>query len=323
MGYIGLEPTQRQSDEAPRENLIINGFFDIWQRGDSQTDIGWRSIDRWFNAFNNAIVTVEKGYFTSDGTATGTYDAKGLPNNPKYFLRTNILSITDIPGSWVVPITRLPIANDTAGRDVTVKFWAKADTNKNTIIEVIRETWSAGAAERTFFWESHIELTTEWKQYTETISITEMPTLLLTESATLRLSFLFSSDNLSIAGQTGIFDIANVEMYLGSTDKPVRRKSYEEELVDCLTYYETGIEKYSLWAIYTSTQGIMNHLTFKVPKANVPSIRYDTLGVGKNATGITFSNMTNLGCQVVISGSGMAPDESGHISFNWQAEAEI
>src|SRR5574338_1498024 len=66
-------------------NKIMNGNFDIWQRGTSQTSAGYGSADRW--AFNNT------GSTKTTSRQTFALGQTDVPNNPTYFSRTVVSSV--------------------------------------------------------------------------------------------------------------------------------------------------------------------------------------------------------------------------------------
>ena len=84
LNQVGLERlnTATTNKIGERKNLVINGQFDIWQRGTdsgSNTDNGILACDRWTLASSGATKQVTRQSF-----ALGQTD---VPSNPKYFLR--------------------------------------------------------------------------------------------------------------------------------------------------------------------------------------------------------------------------------------------
>ena len=105
-------------------NKIINGNFDFWQRGTSQTSSGYGSTDRW-----------GLGHATSSKTASQQSFANGqtdVPNNPKYYLRH---VITSSSGGYVYAGQPIEGVETLSGKTVTLSFYAKADSNKNIATE--------------------------------------------------------------------------------------------------------------------------------------------------------------------------------------------
>ena len=58
-------------------NDIINGNFDIWQRGTSQVVSGYGSADRWVNLYSGTSATMSRQAFTLGQT--------DVPGEPRFF----------------------------------------------------------------------------------------------------------------------------------------------------------------------------------------------------------------------------------------------
>src|SRR5574343_522912 len=103
-------------------NKIINGNFDIWQRGTSQTLSGYGSNDRWYNINNGSTKTNSRQSFTPGQTE--------VSNEPKYFFRTVVSSVVGV-SNYCNSTQFIEDVRTLAGKTATLSFWAKADSSKN------------------------------------------------------------------------------------------------------------------------------------------------------------------------------------------------
>ena len=108
-------------------NKIINGNFDIWQRGTSQTTSGWGSVDRWrLNLVSSGDATLSQQSFDVGQTE--------VPGNPWYYVRVE--STTNSSSEEKISIRQsIEDVGTLAGQTATLSFWAKADSNKNISTE--------------------------------------------------------------------------------------------------------------------------------------------------------------------------------------------
>ena len=102
------------------KNYIINGNFDIWQRGTSQTTSGYGSADRWLNIHNGSTKTVSK-----QTSYVGGFNV----------LRTTVSSVTG-SGNYVRSITRIENLAQFVNKKLTLSFLAKADSAKKIGISI-------------------------------------------------------------------------------------------------------------------------------------------------------------------------------------------
>lgn len=219
------------------ENDIINGWFDIWQRGTSQTSYGYGSDDRWSNeAGGGSTRTHEQVAF-----ANGQTD---VPDAPRYFSRTTITS-GGLTNSFGLKIQRIKDWSRWSGKRVCVQLWAKADTAGLKIaIEGVQGTNTDGNI-TTRISVQQITLDTVWQEFTVYMDFPDVSTLSPTAGAItwngLFLWFDAGSDYDDRTGglghQSGTFDIANVRAYVSDEPMPVRRRTAEEELALCQAYY--------------------------------------------------------------------------------------
>ena len=203
--------------KSGRKNLIINGGFDVWQRGTSGTGNGYASADRWYVNRSGGSTTFSQQSFTSGQT--------DVPDNPKYFGRLTVSTGNDNCGFQL----RLEDHTLLANRDVTFSFWAKSATPR--ILRVTAQSYgstlSVTSAEQTF------TPTSAWVKYSFTFNIGSIATVSGTTLLT-RMSINQGADTSTAAWE---LDLANVQLELGSVATDFEHRSYGEELALCQRYY--------------------------------------------------------------------------------------
>jgi hypothetical protein len=105
-----------------RKNYIINGNFDIWQRGTSVT--GGYGADRWTFDLSGATGTFAQGTFTVGQT--------DVPNNPKFY---GNVTITGADNNARIE-QKIEDVNTLAGETITISFWAKYTSNAPTSFNI-------------------------------------------------------------------------------------------------------------------------------------------------------------------------------------------
>lgn len=220
-------------------NKIINGGFDIWQRGTSQTSAGYGSDDRWNNSHAGSSKTASQQTFTIGQT--------DVPNNPRYWART---VVTSVAGASNYVLKQQPVENvaTLSGQTATLSFWAKADASKNIAVEFVQQFGTGGSpsAAVSGIGVTTCALTTTWKYFTVTASIPSISgkTLGTNNDNSLAVNFWFdagSSFNArtnSLGQQSGTFDIAQVQLEAGLSATPFEQRPIGMELSLCQRYFE-------------------------------------------------------------------------------------
>lgn len=146
-------------------NTIINGNFDIWQRGTTQTVVNnYGADDRWKNTFSGSSLVVTREAFTLGQT--------DVPNNPKYFSRTVATSIA-ASTNYVTKRQKTEKVKTFSGEVITLSFWAKADSVKNIATE-FRQHFGQGGTPSDPVLSIGVTthtLSTVWAQFTATVEI--------------------------------------------------------------------------------------------------------------------------------------------------------
>jgi len=193
---------------AGRKNLVINGGFDVWQRGTS-----WASVtsgyyaDRW-NVVRSHTVGVDRVSCDLDGF--------------KYAHRT-----TNVTAG--VPTLYHNVENTGQfyeGQTLTLSFWLRAS-------EVQRLRSGRTYDGSTFVTNYHSFYTsTEWKYYSFTIT----PTSDWAGTETFFGVQVFASDGVDMSAGSWI-EVTGVQLELGKVATPFEHRSYGEELALCQRYY--------------------------------------------------------------------------------------
>ncbi len=220
-------------------NKIINGNFDIWQRGSSQTSSGYGSDDRWANLNVGTTKTASMQDFTLGQT--------DVPGNPKYFSRTVVSSVAGA-GNFCVKQQKIEGVRTLAGQTVTLSFYAKADAAKNMAVEFTQNFGTGGTPSATVagIGVTIIPLTTAWQKFTVTVEIPSIAgkTLGTADNDCLQLNFWLDAGSTynartdSLGQQSGTFDIAQVQLEEGSVATPFEDRPIGLELSLCQRYYE-------------------------------------------------------------------------------------
>jgi hypothetical protein len=301
---------------AGMRNAIINGNFDIWQRGTSSTTAtnGFFTADRW-------------GIFSPGGTGRAvTYSQQTfdngqteVPGNPKYFFRWDE---TTAGTSYTVKELYQGIegVQAFAGQQVTLSFYAKA-TSAITLLFVGFEQYfgAGGSPSATVFTtlSSSQAITTSWARYTYTFT---MPSISGKTIGTNGDDATFLEIDLPNTG-TFTFDIAQVQVEAGPVATTFEKRPIGTELALCQRYYETG--NYLSNYFYTSSwqpDDKFEHVSFKVSKRGIPTIGGTFTGAGWTGTWSTAS-VTDNGFRF----GNNATTNSGSFTHqaDWTATAEL
>ncbi len=243
--------TQTQTDSLLNEKvsvvdeevdtMVINGFFDVWQRNVSgvYTDAGAFVSDRWYVGSTYDTISVSQEAFP--------YAQTEVPNHPTYYTRCIVTNSAGDASSSAYMLQRIINPRIVSGKRIAVSFWARSPTHKN-----IGVSHSSGSTEEGYdqsYQGSPVTLSELWQKYTIYIDFPSLlgTTLMGRRWAEIRFWFSAGSDyNYAVQGmtnQTGTFDISNVEVYPSSVELPVRRKSEFKELWDCQKYYQKSYDR--------------------------------------------------------------------------------
>jgi hypothetical protein len=252
---------------------IINGNFDICQRGTSFTNptTGTYGLDRWKFSLN-----VDGGSFPSNIIHSQQVLTQGDIFNSYYFYRINVDGAGSSYGANAQYATFQFIEHGTRllcglNKKVTVSFYARSSiSNKKIGIYLIQNYGTGGTptAQETIN-GTKFTLTSSWTKYTFTFTTNTLVGKTFGTANNDAVALLFQSMwGSNIAARVGDsvvesfvgagdIDIAQVQLCAGDVALPYSPKSYEQELHDCMKYcYKIGDP--SSGSIYT---GLLQNFT--------------------------------------------------------------
>lgn len=210
------------------KNAIINGDFNIWQRGTSFTNTnGAYTADRWRidTAGTPTTMTTTRQSFTPGTAPVAGYEGT-------YFFRNTITTL----GSLTACDIKQPIENvqTFAGQTATISFWAKADSAR-TVTSYVAQNFGSGGSSTVDVNPSgnSFSLTTSWTRFSYTLSIPSISGKTIGTSSYFNLQFR----QASAAGS--VIDIWGVQVEAGSVATPFTTATgtLQGELALCQRYY--------------------------------------------------------------------------------------
>jgi hypothetical protein len=193
-----------------RKNLIINGGFDVWQRGTSGTSTTAYIADRWSqNTYTGGTFTFSKQ--TDSDPSIGTYaEWDRTVEDTAHLTAGNIFQQTIENATWL------------SGKTVTLSFMMKRDDSVgvSTNIRIYGSPWTSLGSET---------LTNQgntWNKYEATFTLST-----------------FTTDHIQVqirgaSGGVSKVSLTNVQLEVGSVATDFEHRSYGEELALCQRYYQ-------------------------------------------------------------------------------------
>jgi len=216
-------------------NKIINGAFEVWQRGTSSTVAGFIA-DRWRHTPGlGGAMTISRQEFT-----LGQTDVPGA----KYFLRHDQ---TTAFSNFSYDRQRIEDVHAFAGDEVTLSWYMKADAARTVAIDVTQNFGTGGSPSSDVVTRVGTQaVTTSWQRYTKTFTVASISGKTLGSNGDSFLEVEFDYDQE--VGNTFTIDIALVQLELGSTATPFEQRGIGTELALCQRYFQrVGFETSQRW----------------------------------------------------------------------------
>ena len=228
------------NDGALSPNAIINGAFEINQRGFTSTTTFGFGFDRWTGPFSGATGTYSSESFIAGSAPLAGYESKNFAR----------LAVTT--GNDLCRIQQLIESVRTfAGQTVTLSFFAKGTNPSGTgnlAAQFIQHFGTGGSpSSDVLISQQTFELTAGWTRYSLTF---EIPSIAGKTFGTANNDYLglWIGQGTSISTDAWTLDIWGVQLEAGAVATPFRRNapSLQGELAACQRYY---------WRVQGSTAG--------------------------------------------------------------------
>ena len=294
--------------KSGRKNLIINGGFDVWQRGTSFTGTKY-GADR-FVVWGDHTTAIPQTI-----NSNGLNKAIRLTKNSD----TSSYSIHSIEQRIEDGLERFN------SKTITISFSVRASKNLTATIGTAGTTWGS---------QNNLEagvsssITTSWQKVSHTFSYSTATT------GTLFICPLWSLNSVMSAGDW--IELANVQLELGSVATDFEHRSYGEELALCQRYYQAyvGTAQFMSMGLAGAAQsGTWAECAHQFPEMRVaPTAAISAAGtfyiLGANegiATSATIFNTTKTASRIAIYKAGLvaaqaytlaAQNSSARISYD-------
>jgi len=243
------------------KNKLINGNFDFWQRGTTNTltVAGYTVADRW-QYINDG--TLSTGTVFSQQTFTpGQTD---VPNNPKYFFQAQYTSV-NTPSNYIRQ--RIENVYTCAGQTVTISAWVRVTSGTAACSFQFQQEFGTGGSPGSPVYsigQTNFTATTTWTQFTATIAI---PSISGKGIGTDNNDALNACIFFPAGGASGTIQVAQVQVEVGSTATNFDIRPVGIELQLCQRYYQT----FGLCGGVATSSQIHAMITFPVEMRATPS----------------------------------------------------
>jgi hypothetical protein len=290
---------------AGMRNAIINGNFDIWQRGTSFT--GGYGSDRWVTNVNGSTAVTSRQAFTLGQT--------DVPGEPTYFSRTVVTSVANA-ANYVQLVQLIEDVRTFANQQITVSFWAKADASKPISVQMGQRFGSGGSPSTdVYFGVTKTTIGTSWQKIAITATVPSISGKALgtDNNSSLGIDIWFDAGSDfnartdTLGQQSGTFEIAQVQMEPGAVATTFERRPIGTELSLCQRYYcETRGSHRFYSAINTQTGE--NQVYWPVQMRAAPTTTISTGGQRQNVNLVSLNNQTQYGSRFVLTGISLTID---------------
>lgn len=324
-------------DRTAFKNKIINGNFQVWQRGTSFTV-----------APNSSIYTADRWLVQNNSNQPAIIEYKAdVMYNGRILTRMKISQPTVPTTGSVVIIQRIEDVNTLAGKYATASFLC-ASNDTQTINYALTQRFGSGGSADVYTSINIPYIANDVQRLYATLNVPSVDAKTIKSNSYLEFAITFTIRS------TNAITFTQVQLEEGSIATPFEQRPVGVELALCQRYYEKSFDvdvtpasnvnsnnfeyiMYSRGGSYLDSYSSLA-VKFKVPKRTSPtisswnsstsstgSIKIDCFSAGSYFGGTVDLNYSNQNC-FVLGGSYTGTDKRGDIMFirfGWTADAEL
>ena len=315
---------QPSSTFVAGKNKIINGDFNVWQRGTTFSTSSYDApvADRFFTTANSVgTLSVTQQSFTPGSAPVTGYESS-------YFLRYN-LSQTGAGSVSNQIYTKIEDVRAFANQTLTFSFWAKASAPYNGAVFIDQFFGTGGSSTNYNTVIGYPNITTSWQRFTVTGTPASLNGKTVGTGSYLRVGITFP------ANITGYVDTWGWQLESGSVATPFQTASgtYGGELALCQRYYiryssPTGTGNIRMLATGYCRNTSLFYAIVPWPvtmrtvpafnSSNVTSSAAFTAYPGSSsfsADSLSVGDITETAGNIIISGSGLTAGQAGMLGI--------
>ncbi len=186
-----------QGNYAAGKNKIINGAFDIWQRGTSFTTGGYNADRFTYDDAGGATLTISRQTFTPGTAPVSGYEGQ-------FFHRSLITTAS----AYAQLAQRIEDVRTFANQTVTLSFWAKADNTTRNFGVYLDQVFGTGGSATVTTTLGIANLTTSWTRYTFTVALPTISGKTIGTNSNLTVRLVYNG--------TGTFDLWGFQLEAGN-----------------------------------------------------------------------------------------------------------
>jgi len=277
-------------DNLPNRNRIINGLFDIWQRGTSFAAIatGTYTADRWVYTQTGAGGTRSVSQQSNAlGTLVGGMQAK-------QFLRMDITVLGSATAQTIGQ--RIEDVRTFAGETVSISCMIKGTLTGAVTLNLLQNFGTGGSPSATVTTAvGTYTPTASWVRKTFTVAVPSISGKTLGSTTdTHYLELQFDAGN-----KTGQLDIWGVQLEQNTTATILEREPIAQTLAKCQRYY-WSFSTFRVTMYGDNLAGVTSFITWPVTMRVVPTLTFTLTSVEANTNTPSVGSTTTSNTQITF-----------------------
>ena len=304
-----LQGTDYLSPYQGFRNAVMNGSFNIWQRGTSLTGYAY-TADRWLAYNASAVNTISRQAASLSGFQ---YCARVQRNS----------GATSTGSQYLVQAVESVNSYYLQGKPVILSFWARKGANYSSSSSVLSaniETSTGTDQSYIGAWAGSspsalgtVTLTTTWQKFTISSGIVPL--------TANQVAVAFYYTPVGTAGAADYFEITGVQLEQGGVATPFEQRPIQTELALCQRYYYNPGTVYNTgMSMNTNQFGEILTWAFPVTMRAVPTAVQNFVNADNTVHLNTFLYSNYLSIKVYPFNTGFG---YGFFSYGFNVSAEL